>query len=272
MTNENTEINAVIETITPQEANNILLKNNNNRSISKHTIERYVKDMQSGRWQFNGDSIKITGDGNLIDGQHRLTACIKSEVPLKTFVIRGLKQDVFKTIDTGKFRQFSDILDIKGYSYTRNLSAFVKLHKVWSEGERLASRYNGVKISNAEALRHLDANPQLAELPRICRTEYNKATEILGYSTCILLYYLFNKSDHELCHRFFYTLTKGIPIKDNDLVFNLREKVLFSKARGTRINTGTKLLICIRVWNRLKAGNDTGTVTMSHDSILPEVK
>ena len=67
-------------TITPEYAKELLDYNKKNRSLSKATVDRYAEDMRKDNWQQNGEAIKIDWDGNLIDGQHRLAACVKSGV------------------------------------------------------------------------------------------------------------------------------------------------------------------------------------------------
>lgn len=49
-----------IVTVTPEMAEEWLSKNINNRAPSKKVIDTYSRDMASGRWEFNGDSIRFS--------------------------------------------------------------------------------------------------------------------------------------------------------------------------------------------------------------------
>lgn len=51
----------------------------NQRSLRRSTVERYKRDMAAGKWGVNWQNgIAFDKEGNLIDGQHRLTALIEA--------------------------------------------------------------------------------------------------------------------------------------------------------------------------------------------------
>ena len=77
MTNKVTSI----VTITPEEAAKMLETNQRNRNVSKNAVAAMARDMTAGHWRLNGEAIRIDGDGNLIDGQHRFSACVMSGGP-----------------------------------------------------------------------------------------------------------------------------------------------------------------------------------------------
>ena len=73
---------ARIELITPKIAEQYLAKNSNNYSrLYKATVDQYAYEMLNGEWIFNGEAIKFNKSGKLVDGQHRLSAIVKSDVP-----------------------------------------------------------------------------------------------------------------------------------------------------------------------------------------------
>lgn len=101
--------------ITPEVAEFIgTHRNPNNRKINPVDVARHVRAMVEGRWHYNGDAIRFNEHGLLIDGQHRLKACVVSKQPLHTLVIVGLPDEVMATIDSGKTRTAADILRIQG--------------------------------------------------------------------------------------------------------------------------------------------------------------
>ncbi|NUN01320.1 MAG: hypothetical protein HUU41_09415 [Bryobacteraceae bacterium] len=63
--------------ITPELARQWLERNVRNRPISENTVIAYGLDMLEGRWQYDGAPIRFDTDGNLIDGQHRLSRLLK---------------------------------------------------------------------------------------------------------------------------------------------------------------------------------------------------
>ena len=55
--------------------------------------------MQNGEWKLNGKSICFDWNGRLLNGQHRLSAVVRSGVPLTTLVVRGLDPALVPTQD-----------------------------------------------------------------------------------------------------------------------------------------------------------------------------
>ena len=94
-----------LEEITPELAKRYLSCNvRENRTISGATVAKYAADMVSGDFVINNNAICFNDLGQLIDGQHRLKACVQAGVPFKTFVTRNLPADAYKVIDTGRPR------------------------------------------------------------------------------------------------------------------------------------------------------------------------
>ena len=112
-----TKLKVETRTITPQEAEKLLRRNSVNRSLNKMTVDRYASDMVSGEWKLNGEAIITNGNGELKDGQHRLTACVKAAVPFDTLFVTGVPNDAMGTIDSGQSRSLADVLTLQGYSH-----------------------------------------------------------------------------------------------------------------------------------------------------------
>jgi len=101
-----------VRTITPTVAESILATSNGNRTWKTAKLNSYARDMTAGNWTTNGEPIIIDVHGVLIDGHHRLTACIKSGVPFETLVVWGAPVDAQKTIDMGASRTAADVLQL----------------------------------------------------------------------------------------------------------------------------------------------------------------
>ena len=122
------QIGSSIETITPDIAAQWLRSNSGNRPLSRNTVEVYVTDMRAGRWQLNGETIIFDESGGLINGQHRLTACVKAGVPFVSAIVRGVDRSSFVTMDNGRRRKAADVLAISGEVNTLLLSACARTH------------------------------------------------------------------------------------------------------------------------------------------------
>lgn len=101
------------ETVTPDIAKSWLVANRVNRRLDQGTVRQYASDMENGMWfSRTGESIKFSEGGDLIDGQHRLHAVIKSGKPIVMEVTRGIERDAIHVIDTGRPRSALDSMQI----------------------------------------------------------------------------------------------------------------------------------------------------------------
>ncbi len=103
-----------IETITPDAAAELLGLNLTNRLLRNHKVIAYAEDMLHGRWQLTGEPIIVNGT-TLLNGQHRLHACVRAGVPFTTAVFRGADSDIYRVIDSGLPRLPADVLRHDGH-------------------------------------------------------------------------------------------------------------------------------------------------------------
>src|SRR5688572_25165711 len=101
-------VTSEIITITPNMAEAMLGKNFKNRNVSKGLVQAYARDMLSEDWRFTGEAIKFDVTGKLIDGQHRLLACVKAGVNFRSLVLRGLEPEAQEVLDSGRVRTAGD--------------------------------------------------------------------------------------------------------------------------------------------------------------------
>lgn len=79
---------ACIVDVDPDKARKWLLKNKNNRPIDEKKVDLYAKHMKKGTWAMKRPApIEMDIDGNLINGQHRLLAVLKSGSTIKMKII-----------------------------------------------------------------------------------------------------------------------------------------------------------------------------------------
>lgn len=103
--------------ISPEAAARMLEKNggkNGNRPCDFHLRRALVRALLSGQFVFNGMTIVISDAGCVLNGQHRLRACVESGVSIDVLLVEGLPESVITTIDVGKARSTNDVMKI-GY-------------------------------------------------------------------------------------------------------------------------------------------------------------
>lgn len=106
-----------IETITPEKATEYLGKNTHNRKLRQKHVEALANEMRNGNWVVTHQGIAFSDKGELIDGQHRMAACILCKKTIEVLVSRHVAanghpfcaQDV---IDRGSIRSIGDQLQL----------------------------------------------------------------------------------------------------------------------------------------------------------------
>jgi len=101
-----------VEKITPELACEYLEKNTNNRTIRSGRINELSGAMLRGEWMLTHQGIAFAKNGELIDGQHRLLAVVKSGVTVEMMVTRGCAPETFKALDLHSKRTASDIFHV----------------------------------------------------------------------------------------------------------------------------------------------------------------
>ena len=102
-----------VETITPEVAAEYLQHNvQNNRNLRRNYVEMLARDIQRGAWRCTHQGIAFDDQGNLIDGQHRLSAVLLANKPVRMVVARGLVTDMVNSIDKGAQRSLHDTIMI----------------------------------------------------------------------------------------------------------------------------------------------------------------
>lgn len=111
-------ITSKVELITPELAKEYLKKAdpfNKNRNLNQRYVSSYARAMKDGKWRVTHQGIAFDEYGYLKDGQHRLNAIIKANVPVEMMVTRGLLDCSYDGIDSGLKRSTRDIIILSGY-------------------------------------------------------------------------------------------------------------------------------------------------------------
>lgn len=111
-----------------------LSANMSNRSIRPQHVDVLARDMEAGHWQMTGEAIKLDTAGNLIDGQHRLSAVLASGCAIQMLVAFGLAPESQQAMDAGARRSASDALSFAGMSNTASLAHAARCAIAWERG------------------------------------------------------------------------------------------------------------------------------------------
>ena len=118
--------NAEVKQITPEMAEDYLRRNHNNRNLNEQQISYYAQQMRAGEWLYDGQPIRFSKSGVLLDGQHRLAAVVKSKTTQEFLVVSNIDPEAFKVMDTGKVRSAVDVFGIEGIPNHKEVAKITK--------------------------------------------------------------------------------------------------------------------------------------------------
>lgn len=251
-----------VEEITPKKAQQWLASNTMNRRIRKKVVERYAGQMRDKEWQLTGEAIQFAKDGTLLNGQHRLLACIDAGVPFYSMVVRGVNESARPYYDTGTVRQARDALSMNGVPYASNIASAIRtikgIESVEEDGAPLARIRWAKYTSHAEVLSFAQEHqPRLvrgAEL--VCHRDARLVCA--PSSLFIALYYIFAESNESRAEEFFEALIGGENLNKKNPIWHLRGALTRARPqlgkRITKANIPYKAAITAKTWNAWMAG------------------
>lgn len=245
-----------VVTITPTQAKNWLGNNLNNRNISKARVKNYAQQITKGEWQLNGEAIKLTEKGILLDGQHRLHAIIQADKPVASYVLTGVQSDVFKTIDTGKCRGAADILAIAGFENSVALAAAARAYNSLLEGYKSKESNSRQTLSNSEVLDFCNKTKGFSKAVGEAMA-YKKFVKFVAPSYAGALYFMFSKKNASDCAQFFHEVNTGEGLKEDRPTYALRERLIKITGFDEVDKTKAKwiiVLFTIQAWNAYRTG------------------
>lgn len=87
----------------------------NQRFVRVGKVSEYARAMKAGKWLWVGDPIRFGSNGEMIDGQHRLSAVIESGVTLHDVVVMVLDaKNAIRYIDQNAPRHLNDLRAVLG--------------------------------------------------------------------------------------------------------------------------------------------------------------
>lgn len=131
------EINVSKKSISPTDAHNIIEHSDSiftNRKSRENSYKIYQDDMNSGHWKTNGETIKFSSDGALIDGRNRLSAVEIGNKTIDFLSIGNLDRDVVDTIDIGLKRTLEHVLQMQEREYQNGAATIVKFKITLDKG------------------------------------------------------------------------------------------------------------------------------------------
>ncbi len=232
--------------LTPALAEILLASNPDNRRVSDAVVDRYATDIREGNWKLNGETIKVSADGLLNDGQHRCSAVAKAGRSIHTIIIFGVDRDSRLTIDQGKIRTPGEYLGMQGVPDGNHAAAVAKL--IWQFNTYgLVSSSSHFAPTKSQIQEAFKTNPTILDSVRAIP---KRASLVGGTSVLAFCHFMFAKRDVAAAKYFIDRLVKGNGLNEGEPIFLARERLLADR----RMPLSDKVELLFRAWNLHRRG------------------
>lgn len=246
------KLDIMVTTITPVQAAKLLAKNQSNRKIRDTVVRKYASDMAAGRWQLGAGTIDFDSDGNLLNGQHRLAACVLADVPFETIVVHNVAAGTQTVMDIGAGRSLADLLHFRGEKNSAALSSAINTGWKWREGQLTQP----TMPSRQQALDWLDHNPSIRDF--IISTQPTRQALTIPASALTCFMHQANRIAPASAAEFFEALRTGANLDAGHPILVFRNYALNQAVHRNmhRASSVVFLAILVKAWNAWMLGND----------------
>lgn len=243
-----TEVFSEVITLTPTLAEMLLKRNPANRNLRQRAVATYATDINGGNWALNGESIKISRDGLMNDGQHRCHAVIEAGRSIKTVVLFGVERESRMTVDQGAVRTAGNFLSMAGHENANVVASACSFIWQFENGGDVTcnNRVLPSKMQVAQTYRdHPGIDASIKAIPRGGRAAGSKS--LLAFCH----YVLSRRSGAHTATAFILQLCLGDGLPMKSPIYWARETL---RDDGKTMRPATKAELIFRTWNAWRNG------------------
>lgn len=250
-----------------------------NRHLRRHNFRRLTSIFANGEGRITGESIIFNDLGLLMDGRHRVTACVTSGVAVPVLVVLGVPEERFDLIDQGTSRSSSDVFSamgkchyaalataagsLWGFLYTGRLDKFGQTQKALP---RPATSDDLVKL--------LERHPDLEESVSATKQMRTLCRLVGGQGPISVAHYVMRRVDACLAGGIFGAM--DAPTAELTGVSQTMQPALWLRDWLTKQDNqdktkriGRSMAYLIKVWNNIRAGRYDTRISYSDSEQFP---
>ena len=251
-------------TLTPILAGLLLQLNDANRPISDVNLTRIKRDIVAGRWEFNGDTISISRDGFLNNGQHRCRAVVETGIAIKVIMVFGVSRHSRMTVDQGATRTVGHYFAMQGHG-DANVLATVGLY-VWQYKEYGYLSSNPERRPTKSEI--LLAIEHFKDIPDSLRAIPFKGGSVLAVRSIMAFCHwaIAQRAGSVEADAFIGRLMKGNNLSSGDPLLYCRNRLLEMRKDGFgRANDRVELIF--KTWNAHRQGRRLDRIVLGNDKL-----
>ncbi len=251
-------------TITPAEAKQILLAMPPQRPLSAANVRYFRGLILAGRFVVTHQGIAFDRFGMLVDGMHRLTACIEADRAIAVQATFNMSRDFFHAMDRGKVRSAADDL------VTAAITGTVKEASLLATASRVLYQMdNGFApwvTPNKSEFGLPEMQEVIARHPNLqwCVDwvyRHKSCWRGIGMGVAAGLYTALRERSYTKAAEFMEQIAKGENLRHGDPAYAFREYKRALGPNSGKYHRQAIMIVLVRCWNAFVEGRQLLKVT-----------
>lgn len=252
--------------ITPDQAAAWLENNTHNRPLRQCRVAKYARAMERGLWRYNYQPIIVSRDGLILDGQHRLWACVESNAVFESDVVFGADSAIMDSIDMNATRSSGDQAHLGGVKNANVAASAALLILMFEDGNIDSVRNTKLYPTNQEVISRA-SDPAIQASIRVAMPSKHICRR-LGAST--FCHYVFHRQNAELADRFFAELASGAMLAEDNPVFQLRKRLEENNRSRSKLPQDVIIALFFKAWQKYRANKRMKVLSWRSTGPSPE--
>lgn len=247
--------------VTPEMAARWLDANVVNRRIRESKVIQYASDMAAGRWTHSNDAICFAPDGTLLNGQHRLTAVVRSGATIVMLIIHGMPSHSMATMDAGIARTAADALGFAGEMNSHLLASTARQAIIYTDG-RIYQDTKVQAVSHSEILDFVADNPEIRHSVSVIggiRSHIDAPPTPLALTHWIVA----ARAGTAVTDHFFHQLAHRTNEPRGSAVLAIDSRLREIKRNRAKVTTRALVYMLVKGWNYYAADKRVSSITLS---------
>jgi hypothetical protein len=244
-----------VRDVNPIIAKEMLKRNQRNRKCNEAHVTFLANQMENDKWLFDASPIRFSEDGRLLDGQHRLSAVVKSNKTQQFLIVTGVKSESFKVMDTGRNRGGSDVLYINGIKYSTVVASAARFIIKFKKGNISQAKASN-KTTNSDILSWYENNKAIMDIIKNADKMRVASSNVLTSTQIASFHFLFAEKNVLDAEKFIHKLCTGLDLDLKSPIFVLRKRLIQDKLSKAKLPTKEKSALIVKAWNLYRKGKE----------------
>jgi hypothetical protein len=258
------EPHAVVTMLTPALASRLLSRNPSNRRMTAINFNDITGAIQRGDWMLNGETIIVSKDGLLNDGQTRCAAVVETDKAIPATIFFGAERDSRKTVDLGAKRTAAHFLGMDGEENPTQRAAIARWLLAY-EGSEETSVLTAHGFGALELYRRAAGDEAIGSAARYIEENGKLLRGMCPPSVIGFCLYVFRKVNAEAADTFIDQVVVGENLKRDDIAYNVRARLQSERSKYDKVE------VLFRGWVNFRAGR-SAIIRLNKTGALPDLR